>query len=113
MINIETRFGHLVAISGDNLKRAEIAIFKTSGKPHAHDDYEICVITEGDCWLYIEKSRYYVGQGDVIIIPPKLKHWHNPEGTCKAVLLYSDKPLTLHQYGHTKHRFIVHKSENK
>jgi len=111
MIKQETRFGRLLCDSEEGAAYFEIAIFRSSGKPHVHDKYENCFVIEGNCWVYIDKAYYYVGQGDVIVIPPGCKHWMKPDVVCKMGLAYSKRPLTLSQYGHTKHRFIRHRME--
>jgi len=106
----EHGFGRMLSIFNNNNLEVQIAIFKKSGKPHAHPKYEICFVMDGDCWVYIDKDRYYVGPGDVIIIPPGCKHWMKPDGICKMVLAYDDKSLTLQNWGPTKHRFIRHRA---
>lgn len=110
MISKHTRFGRLLSDGKEGADYFELAIFEGSGKPHTHKKYENCFVIDGDCWVYIDKSYYYVGQGDIIIIPPSCKHWMKPDGICRMALGYSKKPLTLSNYGHTKHRFIRHKA---
>ena len=51
-------------------------------KSHSHDYYEFYLLVEGEVSIVIEKETLPLSSGDLIIVPPGIKHYpviHNPE----------------------------------
>lgn len=63
--------GHLVA---------ELATFNKNGRPHTHDETEVCYVTSGTGSIIQilpngERKVSEVKAGDVVNIPPNTSHW--------------------------------------
>lgn len=46
----------------------------TSVKEHSHNCYEIIIITDGECVIYINDEEFFVQKDSVIILPPQAMH---------------------------------------
>ena len=47
---------------------------ETTLREHYHDNFEIYLITEGNCTYFIDKKTYQLREGDLILIPPGVIH---------------------------------------
>lgn len=96
-MSVSTSFGlleTLVEKSGNVV--AELATFNKNGRPHIHDQYEICHVLSGSGKIIqlVNGSRIVsdVTVGDMVTIPSHVSHWMEVENTTMEILIvYSDK----------------------
>ena len=81
MTQIQTSFGELKILYKENKKPLiEHLVFNKSGRAHQHPEYESFFVISGKGKIYSGENIYDVEPGDLVSIPPKTKHWMEPEG---------------------------------
>ena len=86
----ETSFGTLGSYSLNGKVVSEMAIFKTEGKEHKHDEWEECFVLGGKGVIVEGDKRHTVKAGDIVFIPPNVGHWMIPEdGKLEIFIVYN------------------------
>lgn len=90
---------------------------------HAHDYYEFYFFLEGDVSIQIEEEKYPVAYGDILLIPPHIRHrpiihsmnapyrrfvfWISEE-YCRHLLEISPNYVYMMQYVQTSKKYLFH-----
>jgi AraC-like DNA-binding protein/uncharacterized cupin superfamily protein len=67
---------------------------------HSHFFYEIIFVLDGTCHYIIEDKEYQVGKGNIILIPPGIKHqvnWTNDKRLYERYVLWINKDFLEQQ----------------
>lgn len=98
MVVKQTSFGQLqVLLSEGHKPVVEHLIFKQNGRSHQHPEFESFFVLSGEGKIYSGDKTYDVKAGDLVSIPPKTKHWMEPENdqSMTGLLWYHQLPLKL------------------
>jgi len=61
---------------------------KTTCQPHTHDFLELSIVISGQAIYYIEKERYLVEKGNVLLLNPNMRHYKEVEEGSSCGLLH-------------------------
>ena len=90
---------------------------------HTHDYYEFYVFMEGDVYMSIEKKQYHLTPGDMVLIPPGVRHhvFHVEENMpyqrfvfwisqdyCRRLMEVSEDYIYLMRHVQKKNQFLYH-----